>query len=168
MSEWKNALYALWRLPITTAGCTTGSTLLIGSKCQIHLLRNRIDAKMTEYRLFTAEVARIEPNVNAVFVSIGVKSVIDAVAPECGQWLSAYDIALAEVMADEANKMDEDLTEYATDMMKEKKGRADLQFVFQVIQTATNESGRGPWTKSKRSLVLSPFSACLSPKRFRS
>ena len=99
------------------------------------------NAKMTEYRLVTAEFARIEPNVNAVFVSIGVKSVIDAVAPGRGQWLSAYDIALAEVLADEANKMDEDLTKYTTDMMKGKKERADLEFVFQVIETAANESG---------------------------
>ncbi|OHS98802.1 Dynein heavy chain family protein [Tritrichomonas foetus] len=98
------------------------------------------DSRMTNYRSLTNEITTLPATVEIDFVTVDFKPVIDSIKAECGQWLSSYGVALAEILADQVKNMDTELTQYTNDMKRELKERSDLEFVLQVINKARDNS----------------------------
>jgi dynein heavy chain len=58
----------------------------------------------------------------------------------CTQWLSSYGIALAEILADQAKKMDDDLSPFSSDIKRELQERADMESALHIISTIRDTS----------------------------
>jgi dynein heavy chain len=92
------------------------------------------------YRSLIVEIERIPAIVPVGYATVIFKPVIDTAKHHCTQWLSSYGIALADILADQTKRMDDDLNRFSSDMKRELQERADLEFVLQVINTIRDTS----------------------------